>query len=52
VSLVQVENEPGAWGSIFEMISLPAVVTMDARWNSLHKEGLDKSQAELAKYVK
>lgn len=35
----------------FEVISFPAVVTMDAHGNSLHKEVLAASQAELAKYV-
>ena len=35
----------------FEVVSFPAVVTMDSRGNSLHKEILAASQAELAKYV-
>jgi fumarate hydratase class I len=35
----------------FEVVSFPAVVTMDARGNSLHKEVFAASQAELAKYV-
>jgi fumarate hydratase subunit beta len=35
----------------FEVVRFPAVVTMDARGNSLHKEILAASQAELAKYV-
>ena len=35
----------------FEVESFPAVVTMDAHGNSLHKEVLAASQAELAKYV-
>ncbi len=35
----------------FEVVNFPAVVTMDARGNSLHKEVLAASQAELAKYV-
>ena len=33
----------------FEVVDFPAVVTMDAHGNSLHKEVLAKSQAELAK---
>jgi fumarate hydratase class I len=35
----------------FEVSGFPAVVTMDAHGNSLHKEVLAASQAELAKYV-
>ncbi|HWV98148.1 MAG TPA: FumA C-terminus/TtdB family hydratase beta subunit [Candidatus Acidoferrum sp.] len=35
----------------FEVVSFPAVVTMDAQGNSLHKEVFVASQAELAKYV-
>lgn len=35
----------------FEVVSFPVVVTMDAHGNSLHKEVLAASQAELAKYV-
>ncbi len=35
----------------FEVVSFPAVVTMDAHGNSLHREVLAASQAELAKYV-
>jgi len=35
----------------FEVEAFPAVVTMDANGNSLHKEVLAASQAELAKYV-
>jgi fumarate hydratase class I len=35
----------------FEVVSFPAVVTIDAHGNSLHKEVLAASQAELAKYV-
>jgi fumarate hydratase class I len=35
----------------FEVINFPVVVTMDAQGNSLHKEVLAASQAELAKYV-
>jgi fumarate hydratase class I len=35
----------------FEVAGFPAVVTMDAHGNSLHKEVLAASQAELAKYV-
>ena len=33
----------------FEVVDFPAVVTMDAHGNSLHKEVLAKSQAELAR---
>ena len=33
------------------MVSFPAVVTMDAHGNSLHREILAASQAELAKYL-
>ena len=35
----------------FEVVSFPAVVTIDAHGNSLHKEVFAASQAELAKYV-
>jgi fumarate hydratase class I len=35
----------------FETVKFPAVVTMDAHGNSLHKTVLAASQAELAKYV-
>ncbi len=35
----------------FEVVSFPAVVTMDSHGNSLHKNVLAASQAELAKYV-
>ena len=35
----------------FEVVRFPAVVTIDAHGNSLHKEVLAASQAELAKYV-
>jgi fumarate hydratase class I len=35
----------------FEVSGFPAVVTMDAHGNSLHKEVFAASQAELAKYV-
>ncbi len=35
----------------FEVVEFPAVVTMDAHGNSLHKEVFAASQAELAKYV-
>jgi fumarate hydratase class I len=35
----------------FEVAQLPAVVTIDAHGNSLHKEVLAASQAELAKYI-
>jgi len=35
----------------FEVASFPAVVTMDAHGNSLHKEVFAASQAELAKYI-
>jgi fumarate hydratase subunit beta len=35
----------------FEVVSFPAVVTMDANGNSLHREILASSQAELAKYL-
>jgi tartrate/fumarate subfamily iron-sulfur-dependent hydro-lyase beta chain len=35
----------------FEVVSFPAVVTMDAKGNSLHREVLAASQAELAKHV-
>jgi fumarate hydratase class I len=35
----------------FEVVSFPAVVTMDAKGNSLHKEVFAASQAELAKHI-
>ena len=35
----------------FQVVSFPAVVTIDAAGNSLHKDVLAASQAELAKYV-
>ncbi len=35
----------------FEVAAFPVVVTMDARGNSLHKEVLAASQAQLAKFV-
>jgi tartrate/fumarate subfamily iron-sulfur-dependent hydro-lyase beta chain len=35
----------------FEVAGFPAVVTMDAHGNSLHKQVFAASQAELAKYV-
>ena len=35
----------------FEVASFPAVVTMDAHGNSLHREVLAASRAELAKYL-
>jgi fumarate hydratase class I len=35
----------------FEVVSFPAVVTMDAHGNSLHREVFASSQAELAKYL-
>ncbi len=35
----------------FETVQFPAVVTMDANGNSLHKEVFAASQAELAKYL-
>ena len=35
----------------FQIVSFPAVVTIDAHGNSLHKEVLAASQAELAKYL-
>lgn len=35
----------------FETVKFPAVVTMDSHGNSLHREVLAASQAELAKYV-
>ena len=35
----------------FQVVKFPAVVTIDAAGNSLHKEVLAASQAELAKYV-
>jgi fumarate hydratase subunit beta len=35
----------------FTVVNFPVVVTIDARGNSLHREVLAASQAELAKYV-
>ena len=35
----------------FQVEAFPAIVTIDAHGNSLHKEVLAASQAELAKYV-
>ncbi len=35
----------------FQVVQFPAIVTMDANGNSLHREILAASQAELAKYV-
>lgn len=35
----------------FQVVSFPAVVTMDAHGNSLHKEVFAASQAELAKFI-
>jgi tartrate/fumarate subfamily iron-sulfur-dependent hydro-lyase beta chain len=35
----------------FEVVQLPVVVTIDAHGNSLHKDVLASSQAELAKYL-
>jgi fumarate hydratase class I len=35
----------------FEVVGFPAIVTIDAHGNSLHKEVLAASQAELAKYL-
>jgi fumarate hydratase class I len=35
----------------FKVVSFPAIVTIDANGNSLHKEVLAASQAELTKYV-
>lgn len=35
----------------FQVVSFPVIVTIDAHGNSLHKEVLAHSQAELAKYV-
>lgn len=35
----------------FKVVSFPAIVTIDAHGNSLHKEVFAASQAELAKYV-
>src|SRR6266404_4961175 len=53
VSNVYLMEEFGAPEAIweFEVVSFPAVVTMDAHGNSLHKEVFAASQAELAKYV-
>ncbi len=46
-------DEFGAPEAIWEfvVVNFPAVVTMDANGNSLHKEVFAASQAELAKYV-
>jgi fumarate hydratase class I len=35
----------------FQVVSFPAVVTIDAQGNSLHKEVFAASQAELMKYL-
>ncbi len=35
----------------FDVVAFPAIVTMDAHGNSLHKEVFAASQAELAKYL-
>ncbi len=35
----------------FEVVQFPAIVTIDSHGNSLHKEVMAASQAELAKYV-
>ena len=35
----------------FEVMSFPVIVTIDAHGNSLHKEVLAQSQAQLAKFV-
>jgi fumarate hydratase class I len=35
----------------FQVLNFPAIVTIDAHGNSLHKEVLAASQAELAKYL-
>jgi len=35
----------------FQVVGFPAIVTIDARGNSLHKEIFAASQAELAKYL-
>jgi fumarate hydratase class I len=35
----------------FHVVQFPAIVTMDAHGNSLHREVLAASQAELAKYI-
>jgi fumarate hydratase class I len=35
----------------FEAVNFPAVVTMDAQGNSLHRDVLAQSTAELAKHV-
>ena len=35
----------------FEVVNFPVIVTIDAHGNSLHKDVLAASQAELAKYV-
>ena len=53
VSNVYMMEEFGAPEAIweFEVAQLPVVVTIDAHGNSLHKEVLAASQAELAKYV-
>jgi hydro-lyases, Fe-S type, tartrate/fumarate subfamily, beta region len=53
VKNVYMMNEFGAPEAIweFEVENFPAVVTIDSHGNSLHKEVLATSQAELAKYV-
>jgi len=53
VKNVHMMEEFGAPEAIweFEVVDFPAVVTMDANGNSLHREVLAASQAELAKYV-
>jgi fumarate hydratase class I len=50
---VYLMEEFGAPEAIWEFVvaGFPAVVTMDAQGNSLHKEVLAASQAELAKYL-
>jgi fumarate hydratase subunit beta len=50
---VYMMQEFGAPEAIWEfaVVRFPAVVTMDAHGNSLHKDVLAASQAELAKYV-
>ena len=53
VSNVYMMEEFGAPEAIweFEVENFPAIVTIDAHGNSLHKEVFAASQAELAKYV-
>jgi len=53
VANVYLMEEFGAPEAIwkFEVVRFPVVVTMDAHGNSLHKEVLASSQAELAKYL-